>query len=101
VTAADVLAHYPAALHGAITPLGNHGGFSGASLFRVDAPGGPCCLRAWPSDVPAERLDFIHSLMRRATAAGLDFVPRILTATNGHDSVCAADRLWELTTWLP
>ena len=100
-TAGDVLANYPAALHGPITPLGNHGGFSGAQIFRVDAPGGSFCLRAWPGDVLGGRLRFTHGLMRRATAAGLDFVPRILAATSGADSIFADGRPWELTTWMP
>ena len=99
--AADVLAHYPPVLRGPITPLGNHGGFSGALLFRVGDANATCCLRAWPIDVKPERLDYIHALMHRAAAAGLDFVPRIFPATNGQHAVSSAGRLWELTTWMP
>jgi Ser/Thr protein kinase RdoA (MazF antagonist) len=97
--AAHVLAHYPAPLRGPITPLGNHGGFSGARLFRVESPAGASCLRAWPGNVSADRLAFIHALLRRA--AGLDFVPRPLPTTHGDTYVRAGDRFWELTPWMP
>ena len=99
--AADVLAHYPAPLRGPIASLGNHGGFSGARLFRVETQTGSLCLRAWPTAVTATQLDFIHGLMRRATDAGLDFVPRVLSTGQGATVVSVAGQLWELTTWMP
>ena len=98
---AEVLEHYPFPLRGPITPLGNRGGFSGARLFRVDAPGGALCLRAWPADVSSARLAFIHALMRRATDAGLDYVPRVLPTVLGLTWVFSANRYWELATWMP
>ena len=98
--ATDVLTRFPAAPRGPITPLGNHGGFSGAELFRIGTGDATCCLRAWPSDVTADRLVHIHALMRRAAAAGLDFVPRIFPTTHGDAMVSAAGRQWELTTWM-
>ncbi len=90
---------YPAPLRGRAVPLGNRGGFSGARIFRVETAAGPCCLRGWPPDVAADRLDFIHDLLRRA--AGLDFVPRVLPTTAGRSHVRAEGRLWDLTTWMP
>jgi Ser/Thr protein kinase RdoA (MazF antagonist) len=82
-------------------PLGNHGGFSGARLWRVEAGGAAFCLRAWPGGDPSpERLRWLHELMATARAAGLAFVPAVLPV--GADSFVAhAGRLWELSAWLP
>jgi Ser/Thr protein kinase RdoA (MazF antagonist) len=96
-----VLAQYPTAMQGSATPLGNHGGFSGASLFRVQAPAGDLCLRAWPADVTPERLTFIHALMQRARDQGLRFVPRIHRTASGELALHADGRCWELTDWMP
>jgi Ser/Thr protein kinase RdoA (MazF antagonist) len=95
-----VLARY-ALPSAAAHPLGNHGGFSGARLWRVEAGGAALCLRAWPPGDPTpERLAWLHELMAAARAAGLAFVPAVLRA--GAATVVAhAGRLWELTDWLP
>ena len=96
--AAEALRRYPAAFAGALQPLGNHGGFSGARLWRV----GGCCLRAWPPDdsFPA-RLTYIHQLMDQARAAGLAFVPRIERTLDQSLHVELGERWWELAEWLP
>jgi Ser/Thr protein kinase RdoA (MazF antagonist) len=96
-----ILAQYPTPLSGPVTALGNHGGFSGARIFRVESAGGDLCLRAWPPDMTAARLDWIHALMRRATGAGLQFVPRLLATTRGASFLRCADGYWELTSWMP
>jgi Ser/Thr protein kinase RdoA (MazF antagonist) len=79
----------------AVHALGNHGGFSGARLWRVETEAGAFCLRAWPP-LSSERLHGIHGLMRTATAAGLAFVPVVVGEPVEHEY-----RLWDLTTWLP
>jgi Ser/Thr protein kinase RdoA (MazF antagonist) len=99
--ALHVLAQYPATLHGTMTPLGNHGGFSGAELFRVDAPGGGLCLRAWPASIHVVHLDQIHTWMMVAALRGLDFVPRIMATEQNSTVASAARRFWDLTTWMP
>jgi Ser/Thr protein kinase RdoA (MazF antagonist) len=99
--AVDVLAHYPTELRGTLTPLGNHGGFSGAALFRVEAQIGALCLRAWPADVTSERVTHIHCLMQRGRDAGLDSVPRMHATVRGKVCVQAANRFWELSDWMP
>jgi homoserine kinase type II len=101
ISAAQVLSHYPAPLHGPIVSLGNHGGFSGALLFRIEAPAGPFCLRGWPAFVEKEQLDFVHALLRRACDAGLDFVPRAMLTIHNQPYVRVGDRFWELMTWMP
>ena len=97
-----VLGEYPAVLaRGTRTALGNRGGFSGARLWRLDGPGGVFCLRAWPEDVGADHVDFVHRLLLAARAAGLDFVPAPLPTATGFRRVDAGGRLWELSDWLP
>src|SRR5437868_1677831 len=82
-------------------PLGNHGGFSGARLWRVEAGGASFCLRAWPPGDPTpERLRWLHDLTAAARAAGLAFVPPLVPAS-GATFVAHAGRLWEMTAWLP
>ncbi len=98
--ALDVLARY-ALPSASLTPLGNHGGFSGARLWRVEAGGASFCLRAWPPGDPTpERLRWLHDLMSAARAAGLAFVPAVVPV-GGATFVAHAGRLWELIAWLP
>jgi Ser/Thr protein kinase RdoA (MazF antagonist) len=81
--------------------LGNHGGFSGARLWRVEAGVAAFCLRAWPpGDPPPERLRWLHGLMAAARGAGLAFVPHLAPA-GGSTVMACAGRLWELSAWLP
>jgi Ser/Thr protein kinase RdoA (MazF antagonist) len=98
----EVLKKYPAPLHGATVALGNHGGFSGANLWRIETTGGEFCLRAWPAaGIGLSDLKLIHALMTRALDAGLTFVPRVLPTSAAATLVSHAGRLWDLTTWLP
>ncbi|HVS40113.1 MAG TPA: phosphotransferase [Gemmataceae bacterium] len=105
--ALEVLRRYPRPLVGAwsgghaptrLQPLGNHGGFSGARLWRLDDS---LCLRAWPADFPPQRLAFIHHGMIHARSAELTFTPRLFPAIDGTTAVGYAGRLWELQEWLP
>src|SRR5689334_9915708 len=98
-TARHVLARYGLSF-ATPHPLGNHGGFSGARLWRVEA-GGALCLRAWPPDDPTpERLRWLHDLMATARGAGLAFVPHVVPV-GGATAITYCGRLWELSTWLP
>ncbi len=98
----EVLDAYPLLKHTACRPLGNHGGFSGARLWRFESSSGAFCLRAWPPGDPApERLRWIHEHMRGARAAGLSLVPAVLPTSAGLTWLAHAGRLWELTEWLP
>jgi Ser/Thr protein kinase RdoA (MazF antagonist) len=85
-----------------ITSLQNHGGFSGARLWRVEGGLGRLCLRAWPPEQgSAEHLAFIHSLMKRARDERLFFVPAVHPTTEGASFLLFAGRFWELTDWMP
>ncbi len=96
--ALEVLRRYPVSSSGDLIAMGNHGGFSGATLWRVAGR----CLRAWPPDdsFPV-RLDHIHHLMIQARAAGLQFVPIIEMTVEESSRVEHHGRWWELTEWLP
>jgi len=100
--AAAVCSHYPAfCRQGTLTPLGNHGGFSGAALWHIDGSAGTMCLRAWPTHETLPRLLFRHRLITMARQSGLLFVPAIFPTLDGVSVVEHAGRLWELTEWLP
>ncbi len=93
-----LLEEYPAALHGPLTPLGNCGGFSGASLWRV----GENCLRAWSTGgASATRLRWVHRLMTLARQTGLTFVPAVWMTRHGESCVERAGRCWDATSWQP
>lgn len=102
LAARAVLARFPVPARCELEALGNHGGFSGARLWRVGSDAGFLCLRAWPVGQPsADRLAAIHALMHRAAAVGLAFVPALWRSDNGETIVAHGGRLWELTTWMP
>ncbi|MBI2805993.1 MAG: phosphotransferase [Planctomycetes bacterium] len=95
-----VLDQYAAPMRGLPVPLGNHGGFSGARLWRLEAPAGVFCLKAWPVDGPTRpHLVWTHHLL--ANASSLPWLPRVMTTITGDTVVLHDDRLWELHTWMP
>jgi Ser/Thr protein kinase RdoA (MazF antagonist) len=86
----------------ALSSLGNHGGFSGARLWRIESRLGPMCLRAWPAGgMTTVALCSLHELMARARQGGLDFVPAVIPTNDGGTWVEHAGRIWEVTSWLP
>lgn len=99
--AVRVLARYPSPLRGALEALRNRGGFSGARLWRLRAPGGPLCLRAGAPAESGEQLRARHRLMRVARDSGLGFVPRVMETASGDSVVEAGGRAWELMEWMP
>lgn len=99
---APVLARFRLPAPRAVQALGNLGGFSGASLWRVGTAAGDFCLRAWPAGDPSpERLAWLHRLQRSARQAGLAFVPELLLTHDGDSFLAHQGRLWELAMWLP
>lgn len=101
MTMSEVLVRYAIADGATVIPLGNHGGFSGARLWRVSGPMGECCLRAWPLGTDPLWLAETHRLIDQACAAGLPFVPRIERTRAGQSFVPLQDHLWEVASWLP
>jgi Ser/Thr protein kinase RdoA (MazF antagonist) len=98
---AEVLSRYAWAHAPRVECLGNRGGFSGATLWRVEDAAGAYCLKAWPQGVPPPRLAGIHSLLEPARAAGLDFVTRPLRTRDQSTVIEHAGAVWDLCTWLP
>src|SRR5262249_51451052 len=85
-----------------LSPLGNRGGCSGASLWRVRESGGDWCLRAWPqAEVDRQRITHIHFSMKVARDKGLSFVPNVLITSTGATTQVHVDRIWDICTWMP
>src|SRR4051794_36755023 len=60
----DVLVAYPADCQpSGVTFLDSAGGFSGAQIWRLETPRGPACLRRWPAEQSANRLEFIQAVL--------------------------------------
>src|ERR1700677_4178466 len=97
--AREVLTQFPEATHSPPEPLLNHGGFSGARIWRVSGYNGPLCLKAWPVGFAPGQLAFVHEKM--ALAHPLHFVPRASPSRGGALAVTRANRLWDLTAWMP
>jgi homoserine kinase type II len=96
---AAVLSRYPSPLtHGPLHPLGNHGGFSGANLWRI---GDAVCLRASAPSADRSHLVAAHRLMLAAREDGLRFVPAVFAIRDGSTIVEHAGRVWELMEWMP
>jgi Ser/Thr protein kinase RdoA (MazF antagonist) len=85
-----------------LVSYGNAGGFSGARLWRAKSVAGDICLRAWPTGaISSSRLQAVHDLMRAASGAGLQFVPRLLKTCTNSSWLAEAGRLWEASSWMP
>lgn len=98
-----VLAAYPADCHSSqARALGSAGGFSGAQIWRIEAPRGSLCLRRWPGEHPSrERLQFIHDVLKHVRQQGLTTVPVPISTREGATFVREAGKLWELAPWMP
>jgi Ser/Thr protein kinase RdoA (MazF antagonist) len=97
---ADVLAFYPV-LRGARIVPASKVGFSGAGVWRLVTSAGEFCLRACASGETRPHMQQRHTLMARACAAGLQFVPVVLPSAKGTTVVEAAGRCWEVMDWMP
>jgi homoserine kinase type II len=85
-----------------VEPLGNRGGFSGASLWRLHSDTGTWILKAWPEhDSAPQRVSLAHQAMIQARAAGLLFVPRLWPAPAGQTFLLDQGRAWEVCAWMP
>lgn len=85
-----------------VESLGNRGGFSGASIWRVMTAQGDFALRCWPeTGLPRTRILGLHRLLEHLARNGLPFVAVPVTACDGSTLVRAAGRDWQLEPWLP
>jgi homoserine kinase type II len=84
-----------------IESLGNHGGYSGARLWRAQTKLGQLCLRAWPPEQPSpQQLNFIHHVLLHVHEQGLSFVPAPIRTLTGATFVEHDGYLWELAPWM-
>ena len=83
-----------------ITPLGNSGGGSGATLWQYASGLGLLGIRAWPVDGPnLTALTHIHRWLDRL--ADLGFVPIPIPTRDGRTIVDFEGRFYELSRWMP
>jgi len=93
---------YPATVRptSPLRPLGNAGGFSGASLWRFESARGPLVIRAWPVDGPdPAMIARIHAWLARGDDLG--FVPAPIATVDGRALVLSGGRAWEVAPWMP
>ncbi len=93
---------YPAIFHPNQPPvtLGNAGGLSGSSLWRVETPAGPLMLRAWPLSVlDFARVDQIHGWLDQARRFPWLAVP--ISDQHGSTWHKSGGRCWEIAPFLP
>jgi len=77
-------------------------GFSGATLWRVQAPTGRFVLKGLPAGTSPERAAWVHRLMLHLRAAGCSEVPAVVCTA--ADATLASDRsgrIWELVAFAP
>lgn len=79
------------------------GGFSGASVYRIELPGSQVfCLRRWPDQgTSPARVRAIHSIQARAHEAGVTVVPVPLTSIAGSTLCEFSGAFWQVEPWMP
>lgn len=83
-----------------LAPLGS--GFSGATVWRVQAPTGCFVLKGLPVGTPTERAAWVHRLMLHLRAAGCGEVPAVVrTAAAATLAPDRSGRVWELVAFVP
>ncbi|WZO99710.1 phosphotransferase [Isosphaeraceae bacterium EP7] len=104
------LRHYPRMLQprSRIEPLGNAGGFSGASFWRFKSELGTLGLKAWPAPRSLEcrrsSIRKIHAYLFDASASDAVLGPILPVPFFNSDRVTFVEesaRFWELVPWLP
>ena len=83
-----------------IQSLGNAGGFSGSSIYKIVDSKQMYCLKAWPESTALEKLDWIHRVLRFAAANGCSELVTPISLSNGNTFVQAGKSIWELTRWV-
>jgi Ser/Thr protein kinase RdoA (MazF antagonist) len=78
------------------------GGFSGASVWRIEDGDRTYALRRWPA-IGAEpaRLHGLHRLLKLVWSQGLDEVAVPLPSASGQSLIRVQGELWQLEPWMP
>ncbi len=83
-------------------PRRSLGGFSGARIWRVETPVGPCALRSTlMSAVDARRLAGLHRLIAHVSAAGVTQVAVPVKTLDGVTFFESDGAVWQLESWMP
>ena len=98
--ASDVLQQYELGPINDVEPLGNAGGFSGASLWRVSALQRQFCLRRWPSSGHSPNYSWLHEVLRLSLDAGVPVASPIVSRS-GQTLLNLRGRCFELSPWMP
>ncbi|MDO4630658.1 MAG: phosphotransferase [Planctomycetia bacterium] len=81
--------------------LGNAGGYSGATFWKVRGKKGTFCLRRWPAEYPTlERLQFIHAVQWHARMEGFMRFPMPVETLEGMSYVAEDGYFWQLEPWM-
>ncbi|MGZ0171881.1 MAG: phosphotransferase enzyme family protein [Planctomycetales bacterium] len=78
------------------------GGFSGASVFKVENADTNYCLRRWPvGQTSSTRMLAIHHLLSLAHDCGVAVVPAPLKSDAGITLTEVDGEFWQLEPWMP
>lgn len=101
-TVNSVMSKYGPEFTGAVPRAFPSSGFSGARLWRLSTAVGEYCLRRWPEgQLTADRLTFIHEVLRHAARRGCAFVPVPVSTIEGMSFATADETLWQIEPWMP
>lgn len=81
--------------------LGGAGGFSGATLWRIEPDRGPLCLRCWPREHPnQQRLEFIQAVLWHVVQEGFTRLPLPLETRTHGGYIRHEGQFYQLEPWL-
>ena len=82
----------------AIVPVAS--GFSGAAVFRVQHCEEELCLRCWPRQTSAERVQWVHRRLEQFHENGERRLAIPLPSLRGSTVVSRGPEVWELAPWM-
>ncbi len=102
-SAADQIAHEFMSIRPSspLIRINAYSGWSGACLWRFEAQSEQWVLRAWPSTVQRQQLQWIHNRLLHAQRSRLSFVPQLWIRHDGQTTLKYDNRLWDVSKWLP
>jgi Ser/Thr protein kinase RdoA (MazF antagonist) len=99
----QIFARYPAVCRPDLTSRPESAaGFSGASVWKVESPGGTCALRATSaSSIDRERLAGLHGLIAHVRGLGVTQVAVPIASLDGATFFESQGQIWQLEPWMP
>lgn len=77
-------------------------GFSGAMIWRIETPAGPCALRAMhAATINRQRIAGLHRLLRHIHAFGICPIAVPIATADGPTFFETEGNIWQLEPWLP